>query len=88
MLVGTGMLELLGWRALVEAEVSRGSACSDHRPHIQVQGGHVLQLGCTTYLRPPGVPEMEVFLELGRELLILGLHACRHTGVSTAKIAG
>jgi len=51
LLVGTGMLELLGWRAL----------------------------------RPIGVPEMEVFLELGRELLILGLNACKHTGVTTAK---
>jgi len=37
LLVGTGMLELLGWRAF----------------------------------SPVGVPEMEVFLELGRDVLIL-----------------
>ena len=78
MLVGTGMLELLGWRALVR-EVSY--ACmveSCLQDTTQFNYTRTRQAREDTYFSPVGVPETEVFLELGREVLILRLGSCNN----------
>ena len=79
MLVGTGMLELLGWRALVR-EVSYacmvGTCLQDTTGYIHEEPGE--QAREDTYFSPVGVPETEVFLELGREVLILRLGSCNN----------
>ena len=76
MLVGTGMLELLGWRALVR-EFSYacmvGTCLQDTTKYTRTR-----QAREDTYFSPVGVPETEVFLELGREVLILRLGSCNN----------
>ena len=73
MLVGTGMLELLGWRALVR-EVSYAWQKHAFKARITANEDKTNRQG--TYFSPVGVPETEVFLELGREVLILRLGSC------------
>ena len=80
LLVATGMLELLGWRALVR-EVSYacmvGTCLQDTTQYTRTKSNRQ-QAREDTYFSPVGVPETEVFLELGREVLILMLGSCNN----------
>ena len=71
LLVGTGILELLGWRALGLLFIVRHRGpFNNHISHAQ----QLLVRAGPPYFSMagwPGVPDTEVFLELGRELLLI-----------------
>lgn len=68
LLVGTGMLELLGWRALARQQLGEVRTCG----MAARAPGQTMTQTWHAYLRPVGGwPDTEVFLELGREVLIL-----------------
>ena len=85
LLVGTGILELLGWRALgllfivrhrvpFNNHISHAQHTRQNNTGLSVRYIRLLVRAGPPYFSMagwPGVPDTEVFLELGRELLLI-----------------